>query len=542
MPVATTENFIHVIVEDPAHFKTCRTTDFNGKLPAGVQCHYCQRKSGSWDIQSYLFDRKNWDEEKAKAWVDAHKQKQARMSFDAVSEPYELQGKLFLKIPIMPDGPSLNEWGVTPEARARCASTVLGKKLLGPPTSSIPGDPTVCRTCGPDKPHAQPEEGWAEYGHFVDFTNNGKTYGIAEITAPDEEVRQAIRERRLSAVSPSVFPKAGFYDDKGLIVTDYVFDHVLFVDHPAFHDLSLDEGLMADSPDLTSASWHSALQAAFVPSSAQKARQDVGAQSPTSMQSTRDKISDSPGGGIVENQTPLQAADAWDTQDAPDKYFAYVPSDGNPSDRKLPLASKQKKALDEAIVKNAMARFSQTDLPASVKAHAKGKICSAAKSLGIDSPFCSEQGGIMSVEQGCKDCEQSKKTITELQGKLVTTEAGLTALMKWKDEQVMQARLTKANRIADLEIQIGTLQAKDRDARVKLLVGIDDAALGPLLTNLESVGAAQAAIQPPGPKAKFDGNAPMQGAAGALSFVESRRMTMFGYTRDKTGKIVGGAA
>jgi len=538
MPVDVTENFIHIRVLDPAQFQTCRTTDFDGKLPTGIRAKYCQRKNGSWDIQAYLFDRKHWEEGKAKTWVESHKPKQARMSYEAIGEPFELQGKLFLKIPIMPDGQSLNEWGVTPEARARCASTVLGKKLLGPPTPNIPGDPTVCRTCGPDKPHAQPPEGWGEYGHFVDFTNNGKTYGIAEITAPDEEVRQAIRERRLSAVSPSVFPKAGFYDDKGLIVTDYVFDHVLFVDHPAFHDLSLDEGLMADSPDLTSASWHSALQAAFVPSSAKKARQDVGAQSPTGMQSTRDKTSDSPGGGIVENSTPLQGAQAWDTKDAPDKFFALILADGT---RKLPLASVEKKDFDVAIVHAAMARWNQTDgrTPAS-----KAKICHVAKQLGVDTStgFCAEQGGKMSTEQGCKDCEQSKKTITELQGKLVTTEAGLTALMKWKDETVMQARLTKANRIADLEIQIGTLQAKDRDARVKVLVGIDDAALGPLLTNLESVGAAQAAIRPPGPKAKFDFNAPVQGAADAPSFIETRRAAMFGYTRDKTGKIVGGAA
>ena len=57
MPVASTEDFIHVIVEDPGHFKTCRTTNFDGKLPEGVSCHYCQRKSGAWDIQSYLFNK-----------------------------------------------------------------------------------------------------------------------------------------------------------------------------------------------------------------------------------------------------------------------------------------------------------------------------------------------------------------------------------------------------------------------------------------------------------------------------------------------------
>lgn len=84
-------------------------------------------------------------------------------------------------------------------------------------------------------------------------------------------------------------------------------------------------------------------------------------------------------------------ASAWSTQDAPDKFFAYVPieakgPEGKKSLRKLPLASKEKKGLDPAILRNALARFSQTDLPAGAKTGAKRKIMSAVRSWNMAHP------------------------------------------------------------------------------------------------------------------------------------------------------------
>ena len=454
MPVASTEDFIHVIVEDPGHFKTCRTTNFDGKLPEGVSCHYCQRKSGAWDIQSYLFSKKNWDEAKAKAWVDSHKHKQARMIYATDSEPFELQGKLFLKVPVMPDGQNVHDWKVTPEARARCALTLLGKPLLGPPTSTIRGNPNACRTCGPSALHAQPPEGWAEYGHFVDVENNGKTYGIAEITAPSEDVKQAIRERRLNHVSPSVLPKASYYDSSGvLVVTDYSFDHALFVDKGAFPGLDLTHGgEIAEGIDLDSALWKSALQASFdVPSSAPKARQDVGGHS----------------------------------------------TSGSPPEKER-------------------------------KANSQG-----------ERNMADENTGCKNCEANQAKLEASLKTIDELKGNVTALQGSVTALLKRLDDEALQARARKANAVADMEIKIGTLQEAGKADRIKILAGLDDVALSSLQAGLESVSAFRASIPAPGPKAKFDLNAPLQ-AAGGLSYVESRRMALFGYTRDATGKISSG--
>lgn len=80
----------------------------------------------------------------------------------------------------------------------------------------------------------------------------------------------------------------------------------------------------------------------------------------------------------------LTCAEAWRGDDAPDELFAYVPPEakgkkGKKSLRKFPLASASRKGLDPAILRNALARFSQADLPASAKAGVKAKILSAVK-------------------------------------------------------------------------------------------------------------------------------------------------------------------
>ena len=57
--------------------------------------------------------------------------------------------------------------------------------------------------------------------------------------------------------------------------------------------------------------------------------------------------------------------------------FAYAPEGSGPSEWKLPIH-------DENHVRNALARFNQTDLPAAAKAAAKAKILARARKYGID--------------------------------------------------------------------------------------------------------------------------------------------------------------
>ena len=106
----------------------------------------------------------------------------------------------------------------------------------------------------------------------------------------------------------------------------------------------------------------------------------------------------------------LTCADAWRTEEAPDELFGYVPSEargknGKKSLRKFPLASKQRKGLDPAILRNALARFSQADLPGSAKASVKAKILSAIKRWNAAHPnqkieVSEKSGGEIEVSAG----------------------------------------------------------------------------------------------------------------------------------------------
>jgi hypothetical protein len=83
-----------------------------------------------------------------------------------------------------------------------------------------------------------------------------------------------------------------------------------------------------------------------------------------------------------ETQDRQTAAKAWDTEDAPDSLFAYVPAEaagakGKKSLRKFPLASVEKRGLDPAILRNALARLPQAKLPSSARAGVRAKIVRA---------------------------------------------------------------------------------------------------------------------------------------------------------------------
>ena len=160
--------------------------------------------------------------------------------------------------------------------------------------------------------------------------------------------------------------------------------------------------------------------------------------------------------------------------------------------------------------------------------------------------FCAEQGGTLSDnENGCKNCEESRNKIAALEGEVKSLQASLKTFNDWKDNVVLQAATTQANECADLEIELGTLQAANRDARVKELLALGPA-LASYLGSLKGLVAAQASLATAGPKAKFEGNpnvvslqATQNGPVN--SFIESRRVALFGYSRDANGKIVQGA-
>jgi hypothetical protein len=73
-PWEETEDSIRSGHGDASQAETCRTTDFDGKLPKGIKAVYCKRKdSDEWYVQSYIFPKsEGWTMASAKEWFSSH--------------------------------------------------------------------------------------------------------------------------------------------------------------------------------------------------------------------------------------------------------------------------------------------------------------------------------------------------------------------------------------------------------------------------------------------------------------------------------------
>jgi len=74
--------------------ETCRTTDFNGKLPQGMKAIYCKKKgSDEWYVQSYIFPvKEGWTMDKAKTWFNSHQDANVLVDEDEKKLPGTPQG------------------------------------------------------------------------------------------------------------------------------------------------------------------------------------------------------------------------------------------------------------------------------------------------------------------------------------------------------------------------------------------------------------------------------------------------------------------
>jgi len=472
-------------------------------------------------------------------------------------KPFEKQGKLYAKIYVIDPNPNLNKWRVTPEAQRRALETLLQAPLLGPPppgeAGEIPGGP-------PGSPH---EGMYIRVGRWVGYEANGAVYGIAEITHP--YAAEKIKRGEWRAVSPSILAYAQRREDGIDVVEDFRFEHVLFVDRPAIPPAGVKAICEAEDPGLCTFSESlqaalrvlaieedelSAIEAAVksargilesleerlrgwlwrmegFSARGREERRDVGTSLPQPGTQVPEKKPEENGGGAKameakESPAPiLQAADAWDTADAPDEFFAYVPEEakgpkGKKSLRKLPLASIQRRDYDPAIVRNALARFSQTDLPESARKEVLAKICRVARRLGIESELCREELG--AKVRGDEEMEEMEgKKLEELQAKLEQLRRENEELKAWRAEVLKRERMAKIAEVLDLRKQAGLPEIP-----IEELERLDCAALDRMRADY---GEMVKRISP-GPKAKFQ-------AADELSRIrEGIREELFGYRKE----------
>ena len=117
--------------------------------------------------------------------------------------------------------------------------------------------------------------------------------------------------------------------------------------------------------------------------------------SPNQTQGLENKLGQKMEGGNEMKTTQASFGDA----SFPDECFAFVPDEakgpnGKKSLRSLPYENSDG-SVDEGHLRNALARFNQTDIPSDKKSEVLSKLCSAAKKAGIDSDFCKEHSAEM---------------------------------------------------------------------------------------------------------------------------------------------------
>jgi phage I-like protein len=98
--------------------------------------------------------------------------------------------------------------------------------------------------------------------------------------------------------------------------------------------------------------------------------------------------------------------------------FAYAPAGSEPSEWKLPIH-------DASHVRNALARFNQTELPAGAKAAALAKIHAAAKKFGIDAKESKVSGSRFQVSGNGSDTFPVLAVLLTNEGTAVDTPAGM---------------------------------------------------------------------------------------------------------------------
>ena len=495
-------------------------------------------------------------------------------AYQATFEPYEEQGKHLAKIHVIDLAPNLNKWQVTPAARAKALKTLLDSPLLGPPPAGEKGNVI-------GGPPGSPHEGlWSPIGHFVDFESNHVTHGIAEITK--DYAWEKIKSGEWSAVSPSVLAFLEHQEGDVAVVDDFNFEHVLFVDNGAYpeagvestYDAGFYQALASAAENQARAFSITDKDLSVMEKAVQSARgiltaleerletilggkpdaaptvapltlsshnrvsdgemNPVGSiPSPNQKQDPENKLGQKMEGGNEMKTTQASFGDA----SFPDECFAYVPPEAKGADGKKSLRSLPYKNADGSVdpdhLRNALARFNQTEIPSAEKAGVLSKLCSAAKKAGIDSDFCKEHSGEM------HQSKEEQQLDNELQAKVTTLEAANVALKAeneslkvFKAQVEKKARMAKVQSIVDLKTHCGMLDPKDHAQAFGDLEKLSADALDAIEKELTAVQARFDSM-PSGPKAKHT-------AEEAYSTVEDIRQAMFGYRRDEKGQIIGG--
>lgn len=520
MPIEETDQFIHVRVLDPDQFEMCRLTDFDGKLPQGVRAKYCKYANrDEWAVQAYIFEKaQGWTLDKAKDWVQTHRG--FSLSYYASAAPREENGRRLVDIKVIDTTKNANNWRVTDQGLKRALSSLIGAPLLAYPDHS----------------------GSIMVGRFIDTSKpDGYAVGTAEVT--DQAAWEKIKNGEWKWVSPQVYAFETREEDGGEVLDSFSFQHVAFVPNPAYKSTKVlnaaaSEGLPTFSAALTSIM--------------KRRRNELSAQSMSAYQLAPE---DRDWNFNEADYTPeqLKRACAWYAGHDPDLKQSY----------KLPHHLPDGTLVWNGV-KTAMTALlggrGGVDIPESDRREVYNHLSAHYKEFDKEPPeyhasqFQNNQGtASQSALEAGKQSQETKKgeqeklsqdiaalqtKVTELteqnktlNGKNTELETTVKTLKASQDALAAERHAEKVQKLLELRAKANLFDASKRNEEAERLGKFSDTILDQLIVDTESI--VKALPKPSGPKATY--------TAEQTNDAEERvRERLFGYRRDKAGKIIAG--
>jgi hypothetical protein len=486
--------------------------------------------------------------------LTAHTFKQASQAhkyhyYASMHSPYQKDGKfyaLFRVISTKPSGmtwPKGERWRPSYESLRRCLGSIFKAPLIGPPS--------------------QGHLATMQHGRPVSWTMpNGYADVVFEV---DKTAYDKLESGEWHDVSPQINPITEHREGDVAVVDDWTFEHVAFVNKGAFEDVEALDWWQGDPKKwlALAAEFQSHAETGSVDPSL-RLMTDGAPNRLESMQGADETNTPKGGISLTNESSPdsntYQGASAWDTADAPDKFFAYVPAeasglDGKKSLRKIPLASVEKKDLDPDIVRNAVARLPQADIPSGDLADVRAKIRSAAHSLGLELPSLEGEGATggtpkmndkessQTPEKTPDKTKENEAEVQRLQAELAQANQRIEIAQKaYKPPEAWQAefnglkkevqdlredrqrrldaeRSAKIDKLTDLRIRGNLASDTERVEEAKKYTSLSAEALDLMIADAEVVAAQ---VESGGPKAQF------HAAKSGDSMLETVGKRMFG--------------
>ena len=501
------------------------------------------RSNGDVEMQAIRYPTGKWTEARARSNCEEkggsfHPASQAAQRIENLAVAYaarfepiiDSEGRTFVKIHAIDPSTCKNRWRVTPDAMRRNAHTILQAKLLGPPPPGEKGDVWV-------ETPANHRGLWKDFGNFISYEQNGATLGLAEVTHP--YAAEKIRSKEWIAVSPKILVNAERRQNGEIVVDDYRFDHILFVDQGAF-----DRARVVEVCDSSLECGYPALGAAL-----ERAITDIDEFFPVT----------DPHGSLIdaemmalglhpENKSkienrkesdpldhPLELAAGWLPEgmtqgDLDDGDFAwlsdkYKAGDEPPSTgRKLPYKIHGKVNVDgwKAAIQRASGAGDGTDFAGGPsKAEVIRKLC-RDKPKDVESEVCDEleaKGGCsLDSKEGSQDIAEMQERIKALAARVETLETSNKELKQLNDElktsnktlmDDKKARedaehLALVNSVVDLRIKAGLAKEEERAKVAETFAKMPNDALHLMKPDLErQVNVVAASVEQARAKAKF---------------------------------------